>query len=198
MRKVSSIEDYFENHFKWQNELVKLRSIVLKTEFTETLKWGVPTYTINKKNVLGIVAFKNYVGLWFFNGSFLQDTNKRLINVQEGKTKGMRQWRFHSIKEIDEKIILEYLHESIKNQKEGKEIKVSRNKPLNIPPELERLLLKNNDLKIKFNDFTKYKQRQFAEYIFSAKKDITKQVRVEKIVPMIISGIGLHDKYRSS
>jgi uncharacterized protein YdeI (YjbR/CyaY-like superfamily) len=40
------------------------------------LKWGIPTYTVNGKNLVGIGAFKTYVGLWFFNGSFLKDEEK--------------------------------------------------------------------------------------------------------------------------
>ena len=197
MEMATSVEEYFEKHPKWEKELEKLRNALLKTEFIETLKWGIPTYTINKKNVVSIAAFKEYVGLWFTNGSFLNDDHQKLINANEGKTKGMRQWRFNTIDEIDERLILEYAYEAIQNQKDGKEIKIDRNKPLDIPVELESILSKNKELKALFEGFTKSKQREFAEYISSAKRDITKQVRLEKIIPMILSGVGLHDKYRN-
>ncbi len=39
-------------------------------------------------------------------------------------------------------------------------------------------------------------QREYADYIASAKRDETKQRRVEKILPMIAKGVGLNDKYR--
>lgn len=197
MEMSKSVEEYFEKNTKWKKELEKLRSILLQTEFVETLKWGIPTYTINKKNVVGMAAFKNYVGLWFFNGSFLKDDHQKLINAQEGKTKGMRQWRFSSIEEIDERLILEYCYEAIQNQKDGKEIKIERNKPLVIPPELESVFEKNRELKLLFEGFTKSKQREFADYIASAKREATKQSRLEKIIPMILSGVGLNDKYRN-
>jgi uncharacterized protein YdeI (YjbR/CyaY-like superfamily) len=197
MEIPTSVEEYFEKHPKWEKELEILRKVLLKTEFVETLKWGIPTYTINKKNVVSIAAFKEYVGLWFTNGSFLNDDHQKLMNAQEGKTKGMRQWRFNTIDEIDERLILEYAYEAIQNQKDGKEIKIDRNKPLDIPVELESILSKNKELKALFEGFTKSKQREFAEYISSAKRDITKQVRLEKIIPMILSGVGLHDKYRN-
>lgn len=193
----TSVEEYFEKNPKWQKELERLRMILLQTEFEETLKWGIPTYTINKKNVVGIAAFKNYVGLWFFNGSFLKDDHQKLLNAQEGKTKGMRQWRFNSIEEIDKRLILEYLYEAIQNQKDGKEIKIQRNKPLVIPKELQTVLNENSKLKNLFEGFTKSKQREFAEHISSAKRDATKITRLEKIIPMILSGIGLNDKYRN-
>ena len=196
MEMSKSVEEYFEKNPKWKNELETLRGILLKTEFVETLKWGIPTYTINGKNVVSIAAFKEYVGLWFTNGSFLNDDHQKLINAQEGKTKGMRQWRFNSIEEIDKRLILEYSYEAIQNQKDGKEIKVERNKPLDIPAELEKVLSQNSDLQTLFDGFTKSKKREFTEYISSAKRDITKQVRIEKIIPMILTGVGLHDKYR--
>ncbi|AOW21329.1 YdeI/OmpD-associated family protein [Urechidicola croceus] len=198
MNTSEKIVAYFEKHPNWIKELNELRTIVLKTEFVETVKWGIPTYTINGKNVLGIGAFKNYVAIWFFNGNFLTDTDKKLINAQEGKTKGMRQWRFETIKEIDEKLILKYLNEAIQNQKDGKEIKVIRNKkPVEIPIELQNVLDENSELKLLFDGFSPSKQREYAEHISSAKREATKISRLEKIIPMILKGVGLHDKYKN-
>jgi uncharacterized protein YdeI (YjbR/CyaY-like superfamily) len=67
---------------------------------TETVKWGVPVYTIEGKNIVGIAGFKAYVGLWFFQGAMLKDKKKKLINAQDGKTKALRQCRLNSVKEI--------------------------------------------------------------------------------------------------
>jgi len=68
---------------------------------TETIKWSAPVYTFEGKNLVGLGAFKSYVGLWFFQGSLLNDKKKKLINAQEGKIKALRQWRFNSVKEIE-------------------------------------------------------------------------------------------------
>ena len=197
MERSKTVDEYISNHQKWKREIAYLRAVALKTNFTETIKWGVPTYTINGKNVLGIGAFKNYVGLWFFNGSFLKDTHKKLINAQEDKTKGLRQWRFLSLDEMDEPLILEYLKEAIENQKAGKTIKITRGKPVVIPPELQKILNENKELKSFFEGFTNSKQREFADHIADAKRDATKVKRLEKIIPMILSGVGLHDKYKN-
>lgn len=198
MERSKTVEEYIKNHQNWEKEISYLRMIALKTSFEETVKWGVPTYTVNGKNVVGIGAFKNYVGLWFFNGSFLNDPHKKLINAQEGKTKGLRQWRFTSLDEIDEGLILEYLNEAIENQKAGKSIKITRgNKPVVIPLELQKTLDNDKDLKLLFDGFTNSKQREYCEYIADAKRESTKLSRLEKIIPMILSGVGLHDKYRN-
>ncbi len=197
MERSKTVEEFIDNNSQWKNEIEYLRTIILKTTFEETIKWGTPVYTINGKNVMGIGAFKSYVGLWFFNGSFLKDDYNKLLNAQEGKTKGMRQWRFEAIDEMDEKLILEYLNEAIENQKAGKIIKVTRNKPVVVPDELQLILDENKELKSFFEGFTKSKQREFSEYISDAKRDATKQTRLEKIIPMILSGVGLHDKYKN-
>ena len=47
-----------------------------------------------------------------------------------------------------------------------------------------------------FESLTLTKKREFTEYISSAKRDDTKQKRLEKIIPMILNNIGLNDKYK--
>lgn len=198
MKRASSVEEYIESGSKWTAELNDLRRILLKTEFIETLKWGIPTYTVNGKNVAGIAGFKDHFGIWFFNGVFLKDEEKVLMNAQEGKTKAMRQWRFKSIDELDEKLILKYAKEAIENQKLGKEIKPERKKKETIiPKELEDILKPNLDLKKCFDALSPYKQREYCEYIGSAKRESTKQTRLDKIIPMILEGKGLNDKYKN-
>jgi len=47
-----------------------------------------------------------------------------------------------------------------------------------------------------FGKLTAGRQREYAAHIASAKRDDTKQKRINKVLPMIAAGIGLHDKYR--
>lgn len=68
---------------------------------------------------------------------------------------------------------------------------------MDIPEELKDMLLKENELSQKFYDLTPGKQREYCEYIETAKRDTTKQKRIEKIKPMILEGIGLNDKYKN-
>lgn len=192
---AKTVEEYLSTQTQYRKLLDELRRILNTTELVETLKWGIPTYQINKKNVIGIGAFKSYAGLWFFNGTFLKDNANVLINAQEGKTKGMRQWRFESVEDIDEKLLLEYIHEAIQNQKNGKEIKPEK-KPLVIPDELKEALASDAQLSEAFDGMTLTLRREYAEHIEEAKRLVTKLKRLEKIIPMIKDGIGLNDKYR--
>ncbi|WP_024769531.1 YdeI/OmpD-associated family protein [Aquimarina macrocephali] len=196
MQKNKSVEEFISKKEEWKEALEILRSIMLTTEMEETIKWGIPVYTINGKNVIGIGAFKSYVGIWFYQGVFLEDKAKKLLNAQEGKTKGLRQWRFNTTDEIDKKLILQYVKEAIRNQKEGKEIKPERSKTIEIPSELLTALNANDNLKKSFEQLTPFKQKEYAEYITTAKREATRISRLEKISPMILDGIGLNDKYR--
>ena len=44
---------------RWSEELLLLRSIILQTGLTEELKWSMPCYTLNGKNILMLAAFKD-------------------------------------------------------------------------------------------------------------------------------------------
>ncbi len=196
MQKNKSVEEFISKKEEWKDALEILRSIMLTTEMKETIKWGVPVYTVNDKNVVGLGAFKSYVGIWFFQGVFLEDKAKKLLNAQEGKTKGLRQWRFNAVEDIDKDLVLHYIKEAIQNQKDGKEIKPVRSKTIEIPKELLMALDTNNNLKVSFERLTPFKQREYSEYIATVKREATRISRLEKISTMILDGIGLNDKYR--
>ena len=200
MKKVYSVEEYIENNDHFGNALIILRNIINSTELEETIKWSMPTYCINGKNVLGIGAFKKHFCIWFHQGVFLKDNEQILVNAQEDKTKGMRQMRFNSPDDINKNAVLKYVKEAIKNQKLGKEIKPARStskKEVIIPKELKSILKENRELNKCFITLTPSKRREYSEYIETAKRDVTKQTRLEKIIPMIKNGIGLNDKYKN-
>ena len=198
MKGSKTVDDYVVQNEKWAEELTLLREIILKTNLEETIKWGGPSYTHEGKMIVGMGAFKNFVSLWFYQGVFLKDDEKKLINAQENVTKGLRQWRFKSAADIksDSKIIKAYIEESIKNEKAGKHITPDRKKPLIIPHILQEMLEQDTNFSDKFNSFSVAKQREFADYISQAKWDNTKVKRLEKITPLIQKGIGLNDQYK--
>lgn len=197
MKKVSSVEEYIEENSHFGEALSLLRDLINTTELEETLKWNAPVYTLNGKNVVGLGAFKNHFGIWFFNGVFLKDKNNLLEQAQE-KTKGLRQMRFESIDDIDKHAVLAYVTEAIENQKLGKEIKPEKKgKTIVIPKELQIALETNKNFQSAFKALTPGKQREYCEYIELAKQEKTKMSRLEKIKPMILKGVGLNDKYKN-
>ncbi|MDT0678267.1 YdeI/OmpD-associated family protein [Autumnicola musiva] len=193
---VKSVEQYIEIHEKWQEELRILRKMMLSTELEETIKWGAPVYTLAGKNVAGLGAFKNHCAIWFFNGDLLKENTELLQNVQEGKTKSLRQIRFKKGEEIKTELLVKYIGEAVANQKLGKQIRKEKQK-LNIPPEFQTALEKDEELNSAFGKLTEGKQRDHCAYISEAKRENTKHGRLEKIIPMIKNGKGINDKYRN-
>lgn len=157
---------------------------------------GCTNFTFNDKNIVGLGSFKSYVGLWFYQGALLKDEANVLINAQENITKALRQWHFTSLETVNDKMILKYISEAIENQKQKKEIRPNRNKPLIIPVELTGAFQNNSQLENNFKNFAHGKQREFAKYISGAKRAETRQIRLQKIIPMIQQNVGLNDKYR--
>lgn len=185
-----------QNNNQWTEELELVASIINKLPLEKTIKWGAEVFTYNGKNVVSYGGFKNYFTVWFYNGVFMEDKYKVLVNAQEGKTKSLRQWRFTSISEIDEKKITEYINEAIEIEKKG--LKIAPEKFVAIPvSELLESEFKNDKaLKTAFEKLTPGKQKEYNIYINEAKQEVTKLKRIEKITPMILQGIGLNDKYK--
>ncbi|MBA5630199.1 YdeI/OmpD-associated family protein [Moheibacter lacus] len=181
---------------QWTEELNRLTEIIDKTGLEVAIKWGAPIYTLKGKNIVACGGFKHHFALWFNNGVFLKDPYQVLSSGTEGKTKSMRQWRFTSMDQIDEKKITEYLNESIENAKAGKELKPEKFTAVEIPEIFKNELENDAKLHEAFKKLTPGKQKEYNLYIEEAKQEKTKISRIEKIKPMILNGVGLHDKYK--
>jgi uncharacterized protein YdeI (YjbR/CyaY-like superfamily) len=180
----------------WTEELELLKAIINRTELVETTKWGGPAYTYNGKNVLGIGGFKSYFTISFFKGIFLKDEAGVLVNAQEGLTKSLRQWRFETKADINEKLVLQYINEAIEVEKAGMAMKPAKKPDAIIPELLQKTFNASPEMAANFKNFIPFKQREFIEYIEEAKREETKLSRLEKIKPLILEGRGLNDRYR--
>lgn len=198
MDKSEKIEAYYEEEHLFKEAITQLRELVIKTDLEETFKWMFPTYTLNGKNVLAICKFKGHFGIWFFNGVFLSDSKNVLENAQEGKTQAMRHWKFKSRDEIKEKMVSAYINEAIENERKGIRLAPKKKQAIVVvlPKELKIAFENNPDLKKAFHTLSPSRQKEYAEYISGAKREQTKEARLSKILPMILEGKGLNDKYR--
>lgn len=197
MKKAGTADEFFASAKTWKRELAVLRGILRASGLEETVKWGGPVYVHDGENVVGLGAFKSYFGLWFYQGALLADPKELLVNAQAGKTKALRQMRFGSLDEVDEKAVKAYVKEAIGLARRGAKIAPDRNKPVTVPPELEAALRTRRKARTAFEALTPGKRREYADHVAEARRDETKQKRIEKILPMIEAGVGLNDRYRS-
>ena len=184
------------NNKKWEKELSVAASILSKAPLEKTIKWGAEVFTFNGKNVASYGGFKDHFAIWFFNGVFLSDPYKVLVNAQEGVTKSLRQWRFKSLKDIDEKKILEYVYEAIEIEKKGLKVKPAKFVAVEPPAVLSDELKNDQSFRCAFEQLTPGRQKEYILYLNEARQDATKLKRLDKIKPMILNGAGLNDKYK--
>ena len=98
-RMNPKVDVYLSKAKKWQEEMEKLRMIILDGRLTEELKWGKPCYTFQNTNIVIIIGFKEYCALLFCKGALLKDAHGILIKAGEN-TQAARQIRFTNVREI--------------------------------------------------------------------------------------------------
>lgn len=177
----------------WTQVLSELRDLVMAFPFTEEIKWGVPVYTVNGKNIVSISALKSYAALSFFTGYLLKD-EANILDKAGANSRIGRLIRFTSVEEVRQRtpILRKYLEEALDLQK-------TKHKP---PPPVEivfpevftRYLEQHDQLNVAFHSLTQGRKRGYSLYFASAKKTETLIARIEKCIPLIMDGKGLHDR----
>ncbi len=179
----------------WREELELLREIVLDCGLTEELKWSVPCYTFQKKNILIVSALKDYASVSFFKGSLLQDTEGLL--VAPGKnTQAARLIKFTSRQKITEweQVLKRYIFEAIEVEKAGLQVDFKKKKELVYPAELQEKMSTDAAFAAAFDALTPGRQRGYVLYFSSAKQSKTRESRIDKYIPWILEGKGMHDR----
>ena len=188
------VDAYLSKAKKWQEELKKLRMIILDCQLTEELKWGKPCYTFQKRNIVVIIPLKEYCALLFFKGALLNDANGILIKPGENTQAG-RQIRFTNVREIVEMetILKAYIYEAIEVEKAGLKVNFKKNTEFIIPEEFQKKLDEIPALKTAFDALTPGRQRAYILYFSAPKQSKTRESRVEKCMQQILNGKGLND-----
>jgi uncharacterized protein YdeI (YjbR/CyaY-like superfamily) len=192
--KNSKVDFYFKKATKWQEELEQLRPIMLDCGLTEELKWGCPSYSFQKSNVVLIHTFKEYCAVLFFKGALLSDTNNILIQQTEN-VQSARQMRFNNLQEvIERKLALKtYIFEAIEVEKAGLKVELKKPADFKIAEEFQQKLDENPALKTAFKALTPGRQRAYLLHFSAPKQSKTRTSRVENSTPKILNGKGLND-----
>ncbi|MGZ3838333.1 MAG: YdeI/OmpD-associated family protein [Flavisolibacter sp.] len=190
----SKVDKYFNQAKNWQEELDKLRLILLECGLNEALKWGVPCYTLQGANIALLHVFKEYCAILFFKGALLQDVHNILVQQTENVQSG-RQIRFSQLREIveQEPIIKTYIYEAIAVEKAGLKVNFKKTEDFTIPEEFQNQLKEKPALKKAFDALTPGRQKGYLLYFSAPKQSKTRLSRIEKCLPQILKGKGLHD-----
>src|SRR6188768_2876787 len=130
------VDFFFRDAKKWQPELALLRQIVLDCQLDESLKWGVPCYTFQGRNIVLIHAFKEYCALLFFKGALLKDKAEILIQQTE-RVQAARQIRFRNLQDVQgiESSLRGYIFEAVEVEESGAKVELKKTDQYEIPEE---------------------------------------------------------------
>lgn len=189
------VDVYLSKAKKWQEEMKKLRIILLDCQLTEELKWGKPCYTFQGGNVVLIIGFKEYCALTFCKGTLLKDANGVLAKVG-ANTQAGRKIPFTNVREIVEMepILKAYVREAIEVEKAGLEVSYKRTSEFPVPEELRKKLDEVPAFRAAFDALTPGRQRGYILYFSAPKQSTTRESRIEKCTHQILSGEGLNDR----
>ncbi len=121
------VDGYLRKCKQWQEELQKLRTITLDCQLTEEVKWRVPCYTFQGKNVLFIGRLKESCVLSFVKGALLKDASGILVQQTEN-SQSVRVIRFTTVQQIVElePVLKAYINEAIEVEKAGLKVKFKK------------------------------------------------------------------------
>ena len=180
---------------KWQEELKKLRTILLGCHLTEELKWGKPCYAFEGGNIAIITPMKETCALAFMKGALLKDPEGILVRPGENSQSG-RWIKFTSVKEIGamQSVLKAYIKEAIEIEKAGLEVKLKETSEFEVPEELTEMMKEDPSFKAAFEALTPGRQRGYLLFFNAPKQAKTRVSRIEKSLPRILDGKGVHDR----
>jgi len=179
---------------KWTGELSYLRSVIQESGLKEEVKWGVPCYTFENKNILILAAFKEYAAISFFKGSLLKD-EEGILQKPGKNTQAARIIKFTDINEILklENLVSAYIKEAVYLEQAKKEPESKKVSEYPLPDEFRKRLEDDPLLKTAFNTLTPGRQKAYLLHFSDAKQSKTRESRIEKCLPLILAGRGLYD-----
>lgn len=193
MEDFPDVDAYLQASDQWPDEIKSLRPLLLDCGLTEEIKWGKPCYCLDEANIALIQEFSDHLALMFFKGVLLDDP-EGVLHDQGPNTHAAKRIKFTSTEEVEalSDVVAAYVREAIAHEEAGTELPARPDAEL--APELVDRLASDDELAEAFENLTPGRQREYNLHISDAKQSSTRERRVDKIVPRILSGKGLRDR----
>lgn len=179
MARISKVDAYIEAAEPFAQPILShVRDLVHQAlpEAEESLKWGVPYFTVNGKNAVGMASFKKHASV--------------IVCSDEVAGGGMGNFgKLTSVEELpdDETLMARFRESAIAVQSS----KTSRPKPkpaLDTPDDLAAAIDATDGARAVFDAFTDAQRRDYIEWITSAKREATRAKRVATAAEWIGEG----------
>ena len=205
---ITEIEDYFtlgcgrcDRHAtatcstrRWADGLAALRRICLDAGLTETVKWGHPCYTLAGRNVAILGALQTSFRLGFFNAALLTNPDG-LLERQGPNTQNPDSIRFTDASQVTDRApaIRALLTQAMAHAKAGTRPPKTPAE-IDLPDDLIEALDADPDLAEAFHALTPGRQRSYVIALSSAKTQATRDTRIAKYRPLILTGKGAQER----
>lgn len=175
-------------------EKVRERVHAAAPDAQETLKWSMPSFTIDGKILIGMAAFKQHAALNFWRGQELSGAEaSRDAMGQFGKLTSVDD--LPSDTELD--ALIRQAAELAKTAPAPRKAKHEPKPPPAMHPDFARALAAAPKAKAALDGFPPSAQREYLEWIAEAKQDSTRTKRIETAVEWLSEGKKRHWKYEN-
>ncbi len=171
-------------------EQVRQRVHAVVPEAEETLKWSMPSFTLNGKILLGMAAFKAHATVGFWRGQELGIERRADAMGQLG--------RLTSVADLPANLD-DLIRQAAELTKTAPAPRKAKHAPKPAPamhPEFAAALASAPKAKAAFDGFPPSAQRDYLEWISEAKQDSTRQKRIATAVEWLSDGKRRHWRYQ--
>ncbi len=191
------ITEYIDNAPEYSKPiLTHLREIIHLAclDLEEKIKWGMPHFDY-KGPMCGMAAFKNHTVLGFSKESLLQDPDK--IFGEKMQAMGSL-GKITKVEDLpSDEILIRYIHAAMQLNIEGKKVTKTKHpkKEILMPKDFAKVLENNESAKEIFEKLSPSHKREYLEWITSAKREETRENRINKAIEMLSEGKNFNWKY---
>jgi len=193
MNQNPKIDEYISNSAEFaQPLLVKLRDLIHQAnpDIEESIKWGMPCFDY-KGIVCHMAGFKNHCSFGFMKHKLIRGLEDNGMN-SFGKLKLLTDLP-------KDELIITYIKETVLLNEQGvKAPKVSKSKmELVVPNYIIELLRLHPKAEEVFNDFSYSHKKEYVEWIVSAKREATRENRMNQMLEWLSEGKHKNWKYEN-
>lgn len=196
-----TIDAYIDKSQDFAKPILRhLRSLVHKacpmTE--EKMKWSFPHFDYKGEMMCSMASFKQHCAFGFWKASLMKNSEELLSAA--GKTAMGELGRITSIEDLpNDKELISGIKEAMKLNDEGIKIKakpVISKEEIVMPGYFTKALTKNKKAKEVFGQFSASHKREYLEWFAEAKKEETRNRRVETALEWIAENKSKNWKYK--
>jgi uncharacterized protein YdeI (YjbR/CyaY-like superfamily) len=197
MNRDPRIDAYIANAAPFAQPIlnhVRERVHAAAPEAEETLKWSMPSFTIDGKILIGMAAFKQHAALNFWRGQELKGAEaSRDAMGQFGKLTSVDD--LPSDTELD--ALIRQAAELAKTAPAPRKVKHEPKPPTEVHPQFAEALAANPKAKSTLDNFPPSARREYLDWIADAKQESTREKRIADAVQWLSEGKRRHWKYEN-